>query len=819
MTIKSKLTMNAAVVFGIIFAVVLSSIVAMTFVKTKLYDLTEKSTPFQTRTMELQRAIHAATADLIKVGTAASQEELKTYRNEAEVSLDQVKKAEEAVEVLLGGKKLGAYSELTSQANQLFSVAADKLKAEEGATKANNEIHGKLTEVSASLKGLDQKVKSLQSKRSTTYGKSLETTNTISARVRDVQDMSQVMKDIQIWCFEMEASKEKNALNKTKGPSFIRVAKVSAEKVFVNKDNETDKMVINTMADLEKRIDAVAEIDLDKASVDVKQKYKDAIGDIMATARVLQVAIEDDVSMANDKYTREAGHQAEIFTQVGKATVVLNGASELTSLGMSTEGLAIRLFTVNTSKEIDETKAALEDTFLRIDKVTKTLDGALAGLDAKEERKILASTSAGLKSMKDLLFADAGIIAQMRSHVALREKASKTMGAVRSIVLKQAEDSKATMSTAKSNQEKAIGSVNTVVRYSIVLIGLIGAIAIVLGIGLGFWIYRSITRPLVSLSVTTDDIAAGNLTKEVGSIANDEIGKVVLSMGKMVFNLKEIVGKIRGATESLATSSEELSATARSLDEGSESQNQQVEQAAGAMTEMSQTTEEVARNASDTAQAAKSMKDLALSGKKIVHASGSELSGFVHSVNDSCQQIEALGKSSEEIHNIVDLIKEIADQTNLLALNAAIEAARAGEQGRGFAVVADNVRELAEKTVVAADDIAVMVGKMRSEIFKSVDSMNVQKTSVGRVADQVEETSTAIDGLVNYVEQVSDMVSRIATAVEEQAATSNEVTRNMENIATVTRQLRGSSAGTRQTAEELSKIASDLNQMTGWFKV
>jgi methyl-accepting chemotaxis protein len=164
------------------------------------------------------------------------------------------------------------------------------------------------------------------------------------------------------------------------------------------------------------------------------------------------------------------------------------------------------------------------------------------------------------------------------------------------------------------------------------------------------------------------------------------------------------------------------------------------------MTEMSQTTEEVARNASDTAEAAKSMKALALNGKEIVHASGTELTGFVNSVNESCVQIESLGNSSEEIHNIVDLIKEIADQTNLLALNAAIEAARAGEQGRGFAVVADNVRELAEKTVVAADDIAEMVSKMRAEIMKSVDSMNVQKSSVGKVAGQVGETSSSIEG-------------------------------------------------------------------------
>ena len=188
-------------------------------------------------------------------------------------------------------------------------------------------------------------------------------------------------------------------------------------------------------------------------------------------------------------------------------------------------------------------------------------------------------------------------------------------------------------------------------------------------------------------------------------------------------------------------------------------------------------------------------------------------------MNESSKQVESLGASSEEVHNIVDLIKEIADQTNLLALNAAIEAARAGEQGRGFAVVADNVRELAEKTVVAADDIASMIDKMRAEIGLSVDSMKAQKESVGKVSDQVGQILGAIDGVVTYVEKVADMIERIAVAMEEQASTSGEVTRNMESIATVTRQLRGSSTGMKDTAEELSKIASGLNETTSWFKV
>jgi methyl-accepting chemotaxis protein len=821
MTIRSKLTLNAAVILGIIVVVVLSSVISMGLIKTRLYDLTERSTPFQMKTMELQRAIHAATADLIKVGSVTTESQYNSFQNDADASLGQVKKAEEAVESLLGGKKLQTYAELQSQAKELLAVTRERLTTEADAAKANDEVRARSQQMSAGLNSLDQKVKALQSKRSGTYGKSLETTNAIAAHVREMQDMSQVMKDVQLWCYEMENARDKNDMIKMKGASFVRVAKASADKIFTKKDGDFDRMAQDSLADLEAKADSIAEakIDFEKASADAKQKYRDTLGHLLSGSRVLQVALENEIQTANEKFSSEASKQAEIFGQVGKATVVLNGTSELTSLGLSVEGHATRLFTANTPKQVEDMKASLGDAFSRIDKATKSLDGTLASLDAKEERKLLASTTSIFSAMKELLFAQNGILEKVQKHLVMLEKSTKVTESVRAIVLKQAEEAKKTMSTARTSQEQSIATVNKVVLVSIAMIICVGIAAVVLGIGLGTWIYRSISRPFARLIGLTSEIAAGNLTKTVGAATNDEAGKVESSMGKMVLNLKEIVGNIRGATESLASSSEELSATARSLDEGSEAQSQQVEQAAGAMTQMSQTTDEVARNAADTSVAAESMKGIALNGREIVHASGTELAKFVEVVSASSTQIESLGKSSEEIHNIVDLIKEIADQTNLLALNAAIEAARAGEQGRGFAVVADNVRQLAEKTVVAADDIAVMIGKMRSDIERSVHSMNTQKESVGRVAGQVNETSSTIDGLVGYVEQVTDMVARIATAVEEQAATTNEVTRNMENIATVTRQLRGSSTGTRQTAEELSRIATELNEMTGWFKV
>ena len=821
MTIKSKLTLNVVTVLGVIVAVVLASVIGMGFVKSKLYDLTEKSTPFQTRSMELQRAIHAATADLVKVGWAVNPAELQTYRQEAEASLDQVKKAQSAVEAL-SDKKMEAYRELSGEAQQLFTVTGQRLKIEAEAVGANNQVREKLKDVSQRLKGLDQKVRSLQSARSAAYGKSLAATNSIAERLRIIQDMTMQLKDLQVWCHELDTVTDKQTLEvmglKAKGA--VLTADSYGPIIFKSAEDQHGQFAqsMKGLGDTGEQLVALRTSLVAKAAPEVRKQYDDLKTNMLTVIKMALVLIDNEGKSVGDESAAESGEQGTIFTQVGKATSVLYGASELTSLGLSTEGLATRLFTVGSAKEVDEIAAALTDAFVKIDKVSKSLDASLADLGAKEERKMLSNALSGTGSMKGLLFAGDGIVAKVRNQLAMKEKARDAMEGLRSIVLRQAEAAKKTMATARGAQEQSIVEVNSMVRDSTMLVIIIGVIAVVFGIGFGAWIYRSISKPLSRLISVTDEIASGNLTHEVCASANDEIGRVEASVAKMVQNLKEIVGKIRLAASGLASSSDELSATARSLDQGSGEQAAQVEQAAGAMVEMSQTTDEVAKNALKTSEAAKSMKKIALDGKGVVHSSGRELSRFVETVNESAKEVESLGKNSEEVQSIVDLIKEIADQTNLLALNAAIEAARAGEQGRGFAVVADNVRQLAEKTVVAANEIAGMIERMQKDIKKSVASMQAQKASVGKVSGQTAETLSAMDGVVSYVEKVADMVDRIAVAMEEQSSTASEVTKNMENIATVTRQLRGSSTDMRGTSEELSKIASELSETTNWFK-
>ncbi|MDZ4184301.1 MAG: methyl-accepting chemotaxis protein, partial [Desulfuromonadales bacterium] len=411
-----------------------------------------------------------------------------------------------------------------------------------------------------------------------------------------------------------------------------------------------------------------------------------------------------------------------------------------------------------------------------------------------------------------------GVIAKIRGQLTMQEKAGLAMEELRKVVLREADKSKKTVSTARGEQEEAIGSVNRVVRLSTTLILVISGAAIFIGIILGIWVYRSVSRPLGRLILLSDEVAEGNLRDEISADAKDEIGIVQASMAKMVNNLRGVVGKITTATSGLASSAEELSATADVLDKGSTNQTEQVEQSATAMTEMSQTITDMARNAADTADAAQKMKDAALKGKAAMEKTKDELTKFSATFNTTAEKVESLGKKSEEINTVISLIRGIAEQTNLLALNAAIEAAHAGEQGRGFAVVADNVRQLAERTGAATEDVSKTVHSMQGETRDAVSFIKNEKNSIKTVLDRVQATVNSIDEIGSYVAQVADMVQRIATATEQQSSTSEMVSENMEKVAMVTRQLHGSVGEIKNTSSELSRLAAELNSMAGWFK-
>lgn len=763
MKIKTKLTLNIVVVLIIVAAVVATSIFGMLFVSGKLSYLTERSTPYQMRTLEFQREIQGATASLAKVNTAGDSKELQEFRGEAEKALAEVKTAQSQLELLSGDTKLTTHDELQKVATELFDTIASKLKSQEAAENSYKALGKQLLDANARLKNLDTKIRKLQSKRTGAFSAALENTGRLSDSLRSVDSARTIIKDLQLAFYEIQNTQKKTTLLIAKGKVNSVASKLNQNFYMKN----TNTTLVEAKSIIEK-LDALQKLQQNYLTLkDEDSKVKvDALGkDIADKINSLFLVIDQDAVQTSDKYEAESTNQGNNFSQSNTANTILVNNSELMSQGLAIEAEATRLFTLNSSKEIDSFLPNIKTKFSKVEGVTKNLQQSMTRLGIKDELSVLRGVAGSLNSVQNMLFATDGIVATLKNRFEMGQKAIVVTKKLRDIVLSQAEKGKATVTAARGDQEKAILHVGAMQKSS------------------------------------------------------DEFGQVQTSMEKMVINLRDMVGKISDSTSTVATSAEELSATAAQLEGNSGSQTQQIEQAVTAMTEMTQTIQDVSMNSGNTADSAGKMKLIALEGRKALDATSKELFTFAEIVKQSVNKVEALGVKSDSINDIVDIIKDIADQTNLLALNASIEAARAGDMGRGFAVVADSVRLLATRSTESANDIAATVKSMQNEVQASVSSMKSERVAIDKIVNTVDTTQKAMVEIVTCVEQVFDMVQTIATATEEQSATAEDVNRTMHAINDVTRQVSVSVIDIKDTSESFARLASDLRQMVSWFKL
>ncbi len=816
MKIKTKLILNMIIGAVALWSIVITSIFALTFIKSKLSYLTQKSTPYQIRTVELQKELQGTITDLVKVNAARSAEEYKQFREEADKSLATVKNAQQALEEMTSSK-MGTSEELSSIAEELFTAASARITTGKAATEANSRIALRMKESSARLKDLDKRIRILQTGRSNSFATAMKDTGGYSSRLRSVEELRNLIKDLQLIFITVQNAQKSTAVLIAKGKVNSVLGRVA--KNDYHNSNETiardTRLVSDNLAEFMKLQTAA----LSAKDDDSKAKAADAGKDLAEKLNTLYMNLDQDATLATEKVGIETQKQGNIYGQSNAANSILLDNSELVALGLMVEGQTNRLFTLESTAEIDKLDPEIRGLFTRITDRAAAVEKALTKLGARDELKILKVVVATLGGIRNDLYAADGIIQALKKHLVATDQAVKAGDKLRTVVLKQAEKGKESVSTAKGEQEKAIGTVNKMVTSSIVLLLSIGSVAAIIGTFFGVWSFRSVIRPLTTLVGVAESVAEGNLHIRDIQKSSDEFGQVQDAMGKMVHNLRNMVGRITDTTATVASSSQELASTAGELERNSQSQTNGIEMTVTAMTEMVQTIQDVSGNAINTSDSAGRMKQIALEGQKALVGTSKELFAFADIVRQSAEKTEALGTKSEAINEIVEMIKDIADQTNLLALNASIEAARAGEMGRGFAVVADSVRQLAHRTIESSSEIGRTVKDMHDEVDASVLIMQKERQAIEGIIQHIDGTLQSMGDIVNHVEQVFGMVQTIATATEEQSATAEDVNRTMVGINDVTRQLTVSVEEIKETSENFARLAGDLQQMVGWFKL
>ncbi|WP_038050767.1 methyl-accepting chemotaxis protein [Thioalkalivibrio sp. ALJ1] len=350
---------------------------------------------------------------------------------------------------------------------------------------------------------------------------------------------------------------------------------------------------------------------------------------------------------------------------------------------------------------------------------------------------------------------------------------------------------------------------------------MVGALAVVLGALLAWFLTRSIVHPLCQTVVRLNDIASGegDLTRKPEVSGKNELGDLSIAFNHFVEKIRVLIQQVAAGSDQVAAAATELSATSEETNEQVRRQKAETDQVATAMNEMTATVQEVARNASDAAAAARSTDQDATAGQQVVQKTVSTINGLSTQVESAADVVSRLSQDAEQINKVLEVIGDIADQTNLLALNAAIEAARAGEQGRGFAVVADEVRTLASRTQDSTHEIQQMIERVQNGTREAVQAMEDGRVKAHASVEQVNLAGESLIAITQSVTRISDMNTQIASAAEEQSTVAEEINRNVANITEVLDQTAAGSEQIRNASEELSKLASQQQQRVGQFKV
>ena len=323
-------------------------------------------------------------------------------------------------------------------------------------------------------------------------------------------------------------------------------------------------------------------------------------------------------------------------------------------------------------------------------------------------------------------------------------------------------------------------------------------------------ITRSIVKPVGRVLEEVEEMANGDMVVNLEASGTNEISRLVRGLKTTCAALSQTIGQVRHGSEGVAKTSSALSTAAQQVRSGSEAQSESAAAMAAALEEMSTSINHVSSLADDARSLAQSASNGAASGAQKIKEMVTEINRVAQTIDESAKYAHDLGKESERISSIVNVIKEVADQTNLLALNAAIEAARAGETGRGFAVVADEVRKLAERSAASAQEITTMVSTIQERsrnMSQWMENTVVQMHDGLNMAESAGQSVCEIDA---EAKKVTSVIDNVSLALREQATASHDLSNRVENIVQMVEENSTAVGRVAEAAHDLDKMADAL---------
>ncbi|WP_421170588.1 methyl-accepting chemotaxis protein [Aeromonas dhakensis] len=358
-------------------------------------------------------------------------------------------------------------------------------------------------------------------------------------------------------------------------------------------------------------------------------------------------------------------------------------------------------------------------------------------------------------------------------------------------------------------------SQSTMLRYLFIALGLV----------LMFFLWRTY-KALIDLVGTSVDqlrsdlnhLAEGDFSQPIKVPAGAKESLIGL-LATMQSTLKGIIAQVSHSSEELSGSADSIAQIAEQTAQFATSQQTSTQTMAAAIEELVVSISHLSDNATHADELSKISANTLEEGSGVIKQTLDSIQSISDTVSNAASSIADLNSHTQQISEIIEVIRGIADQTNLLALNAAIEAARAGEQGRGFAVVADEVRNLASRSAASTQQITGMIGKIQSGADASIRSMENTVNNVSRGVSLASQTGAAIASIQDHASNLTGLMGEISHTLREQSTAANEVVSTVGNITSLSEQSGDAARHVSQEAAKLKQLSRLLRQEMAHFKL